>query len=50
MLAVVVFTVYLIGDFLELNEKGGYKRNKKSEFSKILFLRINSANYFLKHF
>ena len=46
------FTVYLIGDFLELNEKGGViKEIKKSEFSKIYFFEDwYSANYFWKHF
>ena len=52
MLAAVVFTVYLIGDFLELNEKGGViKEINKSEFSKIFFFEDwYSANYFWKHF
>ena len=52
MLAAVVFTVYLIGDFLELKEKGGIiKEIKESEFSKIFFFEDwYSANYFWKHF
>ena len=52
MLAAVVCTVYLIGNDLDLIEKGGFvKAINQSGFSQVFFFdEWNNANYFWKHF
>ena len=52
MLAAVICTVYLIADYLDFKEKGGFINEiNQSGYSKIFFFEDwHNANYFWKHF